>query len=269
MHYNVGETGRNRWLWKKLKAAHLLKCSEYAFDWSNIDAVIIYDHKGRSLANTAPVPGRSRRATRMPIGARKDPAKFKRRILHVYQGKNEDGIAVYKTYHDKFFANQAALEKLHQDQLDVGTALDQEERAATSREGHEHPVPNHYLDEDNENAFRLHGTGGLRRRHFCCPVGAHQEAASRLPRCSLPSSPYSLRAIFPLPFDTATGTESTHTTHEDPTCRNTSLLGDGCLSQHSTITMVFTTAWSISYGRSWTHSGTSKLSSLHLFICHQ
>lgn len=69
----------------------------------------------------------------MPIAARKDRTKFKRRILHVYQGQNEDGIAVYKTYHDNFFANQAALEKLHQDQLDVGTALDQEERAATRR----------------------------------------------------------------------------------------------------------------------------------------
>lgn len=153
VHYNVGETGRNRWLWKKLKAAHLLKCAEYAFDWSNIDADIIYNSKGRSLAKkitTATVPGRSRRATRMPIGARKDRAKFKRRILHVYQGQNEDGIAVYKTYHDKFYATQAALEKLHQDQLDVGTALDEEERAATSREGHEHPVPSHYLNEDNE-----------------------------------------------------------------------------------------------------------------------
>lgn len=32
VHYNVGETGRNRWLWKKLKSARLLNCAEYAFD---------------------------------------------------------------------------------------------------------------------------------------------------------------------------------------------------------------------------------------------
>lgn len=50
VHYCVGETGRNKWLWKKLKAAHLLKCAEYEFDWSNIVDGVIYDGKGRSMA---------------------------------------------------------------------------------------------------------------------------------------------------------------------------------------------------------------------------
>lgn len=156
VHFQVGETGRHKWLWKKLKAAHILKCCQYDFDWGNIENGIIYDRKGRSLAKKITTEGpqpRGRRVSRTQIGAKRDRAKFERRILHVYQGTNEDGVAVYKTYHDKFLANEAALEKLHQDQLLVGTQLDMEERAARAREGQRHPVPHHYMDENNEEIF--------------------------------------------------------------------------------------------------------------------
>lgn len=49
VHFQVGETGRNKWLWKKLKAAHNFKCCKYEFGRGNIEDGIIYDRKGRSL----------------------------------------------------------------------------------------------------------------------------------------------------------------------------------------------------------------------------
>lgn len=153
VHYEVGETSRNKWLWKKLKAAHIFKCCKYKFDWSNIDNGIIYDRKRRSLAKKITTEGpqpRGRRVSRPQTGAKRDRANFKSRILHVYQGTNKDGVAVYKTYHDKFLANETALEKLHQDQLEIGAEFDIEEREARAREGQRHPVPHHYLDEKNE-----------------------------------------------------------------------------------------------------------------------
>lgn len=70
---------------------------------------------GKEIATEGPQP-RGRRVSRTQTGARRDRAKFQRRILHVYQGTNEGGVAVHKTYHDKFLASDAALEKLHQDQ---------------------------------------------------------------------------------------------------------------------------------------------------------
>lgn len=150
VHYRIGETGRNKWLWKKLKAARILKCCQYDFDWGNVVDGIIHDDEGRYLAKkitTEEPQPRSRRVNRTQIGAKRDQAKFQRRILHVYQGTNEDGVAVYKTYHNKFLANQAALDQLRQDQLIIGTELDLEEREARAREGQRHPVPHHYLDE--------------------------------------------------------------------------------------------------------------------------
>lgn len=41
VHFQVGETGRNKWLWKKLKAAHISKCCKYESDWGNIEDGII------------------------------------------------------------------------------------------------------------------------------------------------------------------------------------------------------------------------------------
>lgn len=64
VHYCVGETGRNRWLWKKLKAAHLLKCAEYEFDWSNIVDGVVYDGKGRSMAKRITTQEPQRRKAR-------------------------------------------------------------------------------------------------------------------------------------------------------------------------------------------------------------
>lgn len=64
VHYCVGETGRNKWLWKKLKAAHLLKCAEYEFDWSNIVDGVIYNGKGRSMAKRITTQGPQRRRSR-------------------------------------------------------------------------------------------------------------------------------------------------------------------------------------------------------------
>ncbi|KAL2279135.1 hypothetical protein FJTKL_13703 [Diaporthe vaccinii] len=113
VHFQVGETGRNKWLWKKLKAAHIFKCCQYEFDWGYIYNEIVYERKGRSLAKKITTEGpqpRGRRASRTQIGPKRDRAKFQRRILHVYQGTNEDGVAVYKTYHDRFLTSDAALE---------------------------------------------------------------------------------------------------------------------------------------------------------------
>lgn len=64
VHYRLGEAGRNNWLWKKYKAAHILKCYKYDFDWSNIENETIYDHKGRSLAKriTTKEPHQRRKA---------------------------------------------------------------------------------------------------------------------------------------------------------------------------------------------------------------
>lgn len=143
VHYRIGEVGRNTWLWKKYKAAHILKCCKYDFDWSNIENETIYDRKGRSLAKKITLeehPPRHRRVGRTSIGAKRDRAHFKRRILHVYKGQNEDGVAVYGTYHDKYLANEAALDKLHQDQLLIGPEVDVEEKKARRRKGQQ-PSP--------------------------------------------------------------------------------------------------------------------------------
>ncbi|KAG6364071.1 hypothetical protein INS49_009174 [Diaporthe citri] len=110
------QTGRNKWLWKKLKAAHVLKCCRYAFDWSNVDNGVIHDGEGKSLAKRITTD---------------EPQPRSRR-------------------HDKFVANEAALEKLRPDQLMIGTELDEEERVARTREGQRHPVPHHYMDENSE-----------------------------------------------------------------------------------------------------------------------
>lgn len=44
----------------------------------------------------------------------------------MFQGTNEDGVAAYKSYYDKFLENESAVAKLHQDQLIIGTELDEE-----------------------------------------------------------------------------------------------------------------------------------------------
>lgn len=91
-----------------------------------------------------------RRKGRNQIGSKADRAKFQRRNIHVFQGINEDGVGVYKTYYDNFLANEAALEKLRGDQLDIATEIDLEDRAAHGRANREkrHSVPGHWMDDE-------------------------------------------------------------------------------------------------------------------------
>lgn len=69
VHYCVGETGRNNWLWKKLKAQRLLECFKHNFDWVNIEEGLVYSLKGRFKARKVtlePVAGLSRGVKRCP-----------------------------------------------------------------------------------------------------------------------------------------------------------------------------------------------------------
>jgi hypothetical protein len=91
-------------------------------------------------------------------------------IPYVFKGYNEDGVAVYETYHDKYLANQAALEELHNDQLNIATAIDAGDRAGEDRANRDEPhaVPGHWFDDNQQEQPDLPDSDQNMHSYFHC-----------------------------------------------------------------------------------------------------